>query len=204
MAKTKRRVRLSPEERSTQLLTCAIRVFARHGLGRGGHAAVAREAGCSVPTVFSYFPTRDDLVTAVVDEVARFVIAQADRYHASGDGGPEAVLQHVRAFADSVNSDPDHARILLEWSTSVRDEGGVWQRYLDLQEQIVRKIARTIQRGQRARKIPKAVDAADAARLLVGCSHMIAQMNLTGQDPETVAHFVEVLVSTALRLPRPR
>ena len=37
--------RLSPEDRRRQLLDCAIRVFGRRGLGRGGHAEVASEAG---------------------------------------------------------------------------------------------------------------------------------------------------------------
>jgi len=59
--------RLDPSERRPQLLQCAIRVFARRGLGGAHHAEISREARVSIPTVFFYFPTREVLVMAVLD-----------------------------------------------------------------------------------------------------------------------------------------
>ena len=73
--------RLSPTERRTQLLTCALRVFARRGLGEARHAEIAKEAGVSIPAVFFYFPTRADLVDAVLCEVERFYRTMADEIH---------------------------------------------------------------------------------------------------------------------------
>ena len=60
------------------LLRCAMRVFARRGLGAARHAEIARAARVSVPTVFFYFPTRKALVSAVLEEVARFFTEMAD------------------------------------------------------------------------------------------------------------------------------
>jgi TetR/AcrR family transcriptional regulator, hemagglutinin/protease regulatory protein len=50
--------RLDPSERRPQLLECAMRVFARRGLGSARHSEIAKEAKVSVPTVFFYFPSR--------------------------------------------------------------------------------------------------------------------------------------------------
>jgi TetR/AcrR family hemagglutinin/protease transcriptional regulator len=79
----KRATRTSPELRQAQLLACAMKVFARLGIGRAVHADVAREARVSVPTVFSYFPTGDALKIAVVTEIDRFLVLLAH----SGHGG---------------------------------------------------------------------------------------------------------------------
>ncbi len=64
--KRARAQRLDPAERRPQLLQCAIRVFARRGLGGAHHAEIAREARVSVPTVFFYFL---DWSTATREEI---------------------------------------------------------------------------------------------------------------------------------------
>jgi AcrR family transcriptional regulator len=66
------RRRLSPGARRAELMACALAVFARRGLGEARHAEIAAEAGVSVATVFVYFPTREALVDAVLDEVDGF------------------------------------------------------------------------------------------------------------------------------------
>src|SRR5690348_6718582 len=102
--------RLAPTERREQLLTCALRIFARRGLGEARHAEIAKEAGVSVATTFFYFPTRTDLVTAVLDEVERFYCAMAECMHRQALPAPQIMLNHARTFADSVDSHPDYAR----------------------------------------------------------------------------------------------
>ena len=67
------RTRLPPEQRRTQLLTCAIAAAAEHGLARVTHAHVAERAGVSVSAVHSYFRTRDDLVGATLAEVEAYL-----------------------------------------------------------------------------------------------------------------------------------
>ncbi|HEY2487591.1 MAG TPA: helix-turn-helix domain-containing protein, partial [Candidatus Binataceae bacterium] len=70
-ARHRRARALDQNERRTLLLRCALCVFARRGIGAARHAEIAREAKVSVPAVFFYFPTRQALVSAVLDEVAR-------------------------------------------------------------------------------------------------------------------------------------
>src|SRR5215831_11115554 len=79
---------LEKVERRALLLQCAMRVFARRGLGSARHAEIARAAKVSVPTVFFYFPTRTVLVSAVLEEVARFFTEMADRVHSQRAPAP--------------------------------------------------------------------------------------------------------------------
>ncbi len=192
----KRADRLEQAERRAQLMRCAMRVFARRGLGAARHAEIAREAGVSVPAVFFYFPSREELVTAVLDEVDRFLMDMAERIHASDRPAPEILLEHARAFAASVDTHPDYARVWLDWSTAIREE--IWPKYLDFQERMVAIIADTIRRWQNDRGIASDVDIEDDARLMVGSAHMVAQMKFTRVPPEKLEHFLRTLVSAAL------
>lgn len=188
--------RLDPAERRPQLLQCAIRVFARRGLGGAHHAEIAREARVSVPTVFFYFPTREALVMAVLDEVARFLTEMAVRIHSGGGAAPRIVLDHAQAFADSVETHTDYARVWLDWSTAIREE--IWPHYLEFQENIVAIIANTIRRWRLEHKIVDD-EAEDDARLIVGSAHMIAQLKFTRCPADKLEHFLRTLVRSTLR-----
>ena len=187
-----RAARLPPEERRRQLVECAVRVFARRGLDAGRHAEVAEEAGVSVPTVFTYFPTREALVEAVLDAVGRFFLDLADRVQREDRPAPEALLAHARAFADSVDTDPDYARIWLNWSSAVRE--GVWPRYLKLEAKLVERLAENVRRGQREGDYANDVTPEHAARLGLGAAHMIAQLKFSGAPPDEVESFSRTVV----------
>ena len=192
----KRASRLDQADRRAQLLQCAIRVFARRGLGAARHAEIAKEAGVSVPAVFFYFPTREELVIAVLDEVDRFLMEMAEQVHSSGRPAPEILLAHAQAFAASVDTHPDYARVWLDWSTAIREE--IWPKYLDFQERIVALLARTIRRWQTERGIVNDVDIEDDARLMVASAQMIAQMKFTRVPPEKLDHFLRTMVAAVL------
>lgn len=194
--KRSRAPRLTPNQRREQLLSCALRVFARRGLGEARHAEIAKEAGVSVATTFFYFPTRTDLVTAVLDEVERFYCAMAEQMHQHSLPAPQVMLNHAMTFADSVDSRPDYARIWLDWSTAIRDE--VWPRYLQFQESIVQIIEKTIRRGQEEGSLSTALDSGDEAHLLFGSAHMIAQMKFSRQPAEKIERFLHTLVRIAI------
>jgi TetR/AcrR family hemagglutinin/protease transcriptional regulator len=176
-------------------LQCAIRVFARRGLGGAHHAEIGREARVSVPTVFFYFPTREALVTAVLDEVARFLTEMAVTIHSGAGDAAQIVLAHAQAFADSVDTHTDYARVWLDWSTAIREE--IWPHYLEFQENIVAIIANTIRRWRVGRGITDD-DAEDDARLIVGSAHMIAQLKFTRCPPDKLDHFLRTLVRSTL------
>ena len=192
----KRAKRLPPADRRQQLLECAVGVFAQRGLGRAAHADVARAAAVSVPTVFAYFRTRGVLVRAVLDEVARYFNVMADRFHHPESSGARALLSHAIAFATSVDSDPDYARVLLEWSTNTRED--VWPLFLRFQEAMFQRCADTIRRGQKDGDIDPSIDADFASLMIVGASWMLIQMSFTRWPVERVHRFMLAQLRGAL------
>jgi len=71
----KKRVYRSPlrDERAvqtrTRILDALVEVMARNGIAELSIPLIAREAGVSIPSVYRYFPTKRDLITAL-DEYA--------------------------------------------------------------------------------------------------------------------------------------
>lgn len=53
------------------ILAAALRLFAERGLAGTGTALIAAEAGVATGTLFLYFPTKADLIGALVVDVAR-------------------------------------------------------------------------------------------------------------------------------------
>ena len=161
------------------------------------HADVAKVAGCAVSTVFLYFPTRDDLVDGVLDEVEGFYRELAAQVHASAAPAPEVLLEHGRRFRASIDSHPDHALILLNWGASVKSR--VWPRYLAFVDGMVQSHRATIERGMREGSVAADVDAEAAARLIIGHAHMSAQLKLSKFDSAQSDALSATIVSALLR-----
>ena len=146
--------------------------------------------------MFFYFPTREALVKAVLDEVARFLTEMTvdDSFRATAP--LRRLYSHTRRRSPILSIRiPDYARVWLDWSTAMREE--IWPHYLEFQENIVAIIANTIRRWQRERGITDD-EAEDDARLIVGSAHMIAQMKFTRCPAEKVDHFLRTLVRSTL------
>ncbi len=118
------RTRLSPQKRKLQLMEIALEVFAKRGIGRGGHADIAEIAQVSVATVFNYFPTREDLV----DDVLNFVVRQYSNFltdHIDLDLDVKTNLQTLcKEMVKLAMTDCHWLKVWFEWSASTRDE--VW------------------------------------------------------------------------------
>ncbi len=194
--RTTRSKRLPPAERRAQLLACALRVFARRGLGRAAHAEVAEEAGVAVSTAFLYFPNREALVDAVLDEVERFYLGMAERIHTPEQPAREVIRRHGSAFLDSLESHPDHTRVWLDWSTAYRN--GIWPRYEAFNDQLIANHRRTIERGQAEGTIAADVDADLAARFHIGSALMHVQMKLRGLDEERLRKIGRTVLAASL------
>ena len=190
------RRRLSPAARRAQLLDCALAVFAERGLGRAGHARIAEAAGVSVPTVFHYFPTREALLDAVLDQVEAYFIALAEDVYRGAGATSERLVAHGLAFLASVESHPDQIRVWLDWSTAIREH--VWPRYLAFQERLVALVADAIEAGRTSGELPDRVEPESAARLFVGNAHMAAVMSFAPNTGIDLPGHVRQAVATLL------
>lgn len=84
--------KVSPERRR-RILDAARYLILRQGLKATTMEAVAREAGVAKPTLYSYFPDRDAVFHAIVDELAAEMIGGFEAALA-GDGD---VVQRIGA-----------------------------------------------------------------------------------------------------------
>ncbi|BBU06217.1 TetR family transcriptional regulator [Aeromonas allosaccharophila] len=198
-AEIRRRTRLSPEARRSQLMECAIEVFSRRGIGRAGHAEIAEQAKVSVATVFNYFNTREELVDEVLAEIERFVNQMLSQ--AYGDQGSifDKIQRHVRLSVDAAYDQPDYAGIWLEWSSSVREE--VWPRYTRLLDQCLELIASELQTAMDAGEITSVLSAQDLARSLTGFGYVMMQMINQPKRParEEVTDFLFKYVTAPIQ-----
>jgi len=192
------RHRLSQAERRAQLLRCAVADAAKVGLGRLTHAGVARESGVAVPTVFAYFGNRTALVEATVDEVKRFYLELAARWHRPEIPARAAIEGHVKAYYDSIHSALDYAQVWLEWCTAVRNEFGIWTSFLDYYERMVGLLASSVRRGQKQGTIGRSVNAVDASRLLVSCGVTITQLHFMQRDRREITRYFNCSLRLAL------
>ncbi|CAN5167909.1 TetR/AcrR family transcriptional regulator [soil metagenome] len=190
--------RMSPAARLEVLTEAALQVFARDGLGAARHARVAETAGVALATVFHYFPTRTALVDSVLAEVDRRYISGLVRAAAEQDApAPEAILNLLMSFADSIDEAPEHALIWLEWSTAVRAE--VWSAYLAFHQRATAGIAAIVQGGIERDEVKASLDPMDVAHIVVGLAHPIAHMKFSGSSRETIEHAMNALVGQYLR-----
>lgn len=180
-AEIRRRTRLSPEARRSQLMECAIEVFSRRGIGRAGHAEIAEQAKVSVATVFNYFNTREELVDEVLAEIERFVNQMLSQAYSGNGSIFDKIQRHVSLSVDAAYDQPDYAGIWLEWSSSVREE--VWPRYTRLLDQCLELIASELQTAMDAGEITSVLSAQDLARSLTGFGYVMMQMINQPQRP---------------------
>lgn len=185
------RRRLPPKERDAQLMKCAVRVFARRGLGEARHAEIAVEAGVAVSTVFVYFETREVLVERVLGEVNRAILDMATLNHQTDNKEDDIIRRHIEAFIRFAEEEEDLAKVWMDWSTAIRDD--IWPSYVKLQEDVISIIAGTIDKGQSKGTIRNNMKAEELARLMVGSAHMLASMQFLSRDKSEIASFATTL-----------
>jgi AcrR family transcriptional regulator len=178
-------------------MRCACR-----GLGSSPHAATAKEAGVSVATVFAYFPTRTDLMRAVVKDVDRFYEALSRKEFSKNLSATDTILQLLEGCAMAVTTDPDRTKISLDWSSSLGQED-LWPLFLEFHRRSVVRIATIIRRGQREKKIPASVNATEAGLIIASSGQTTLLMVLTQTPMKTIRHYQRQLVHGALHLPPP-
>ncbi len=170
------RTRLSPQKRKLQLMEIALEVFAKRGIGRGGHADIAEIAQVSVATVFNYFPTREDLVDDVLNHVVRqfsnFLSDTIDLdVHAK-----ENLANITNGMTRLVVNDCHWLKVWFEWSASTRDE--VWPLFVTTnrtnQMLVQNMFVKAIERGE----VCAEHEPADLATLFHGiCYSLFIQSN---------------------------
>ncbi|MEL0250625.1 MAG: TetR/AcrR family transcriptional regulator [Novosphingobium sp.] len=184
---------MSRESRAAQIRDCAVAVFAAEGIGHANHAQVAAAAGVALPTLFYHYPDHAALKRAVVAKVSHFLLDAIGRSAiAEGAGGLCAIERILIRLARSLDEQPELAAIWLDWSTARSDD--VWPEYLAFHETAQKLVKPLIHRAQADGDADSGVDAADAARVVVGMAHMVSQMYLTQRHSAEIDDAIHRLV----------
>jgi AcrR family transcriptional regulator len=98
-----RPLRADAERNRRRVLDAAREVFARDGLGAGVDE-VARAAGVGVGTLYRRFPTKEDLLRAVVQDLTSTVVDEIESAGADDDPGEAfAAVAHALAASTARN-----------------------------------------------------------------------------------------------------
>ncbi len=109
---------LSAEKRE-KLITTALRLFAAKGVQNTSTAEIAHEAGTAAGTLFLYFPTKQDLINALVLEISK---QEGETIHNLLTPGLSARDQFFTIWDGSIRWLLDNP-LAYQYSQQVRDSG---------------------------------------------------------------------------------
>ena len=67
------------DDKRTQILYAAIEIFAKEGLERGKIADIAKQAGIGKGTIYEYFKSKDEIFSAIENQMVNDGLAQVEQ-----------------------------------------------------------------------------------------------------------------------------
>jgi TetR/AcrR family transcriptional regulator len=128
--------RMSGDERRQHLIDAALHLFATNGFRGTTTKAIAQAAGVSEGIIFRYFPTKEDLYTAILNHKARQqgidrTLDMLRRTMAAQDD-EALVLQLALKIFENYRRDADFERLMLRAALEGHDLARVSQRTLGM------------------------------------------------------------------------
>ncbi len=133
--------------RRQQILDAARVCFLRDGFHNTSMQDVIREAGLSVGAVYRYFPSKNDIITALAEQVIGQVVTVFDELAEADPPPPLATTMQVAVDIVTSQTGPDGTlRLALQiWSEALRDP--VLAEFVD---KVYRRLRHTLVRIARA------------------------------------------------------
>ena len=159
-------VRLTADQRRSAILAAARHEFASRGFRGARTAAIASGAGCSEPTLYKHFPSKQALFAAVLRDATDLMKEMVDALMAAG-GGPMAGMLAVaeRATSDPLIIETIRLRTL---AAGLVDDPQVRAALTASVDEVRGCMAAHIAAGQAAGEIRSDIDPDDAAWILYG------------------------------------
>lgn len=111
---SRRRARLTGEERRRQIIEAAAALFARKGFGGTTTRQVAVAAGISEPTIFKHFATKEALYAAIIEAKTQTEAILESAGPPARRGDDAGVLRALaKEMIGRTQSDPTLMRLLL-------------------------------------------------------------------------------------------
>ncbi|WP_157719088.1 TetR/AcrR family transcriptional regulator [Halopseudomonas salegens] len=114
-----KRQRKSAEQRTRDILDAATQVFARNGFRGADVQHIADQAGVGKGTVYRFYPNKEELFRAVVDDAMQRLTAQIDAAVAGIDDPFDYLRISFRAYMAFFQANPDTIELFVheraEW-----------------------------------------------------------------------------------------
>jgi AcrR family transcriptional regulator len=193
--KRARASQMQPEERKQQLLRAGVACFAAKGIGGTKHADLARACGVAVPTIFSYFPNRDALVSSILDEVGQALLDNVIKPAQDLPDPAQRLGATAPLYTDFAAREPDYVKVWLMWSMHFAAD--IQSHFREFENTLVDALAEMIREG--AATDDPDQDIHDRARMITASSAFLAKMVFDGvsekRRQEFVAHVLAPLVN---------
>jgi AcrR family transcriptional regulator len=163
-----RAARAEGREARDELLTAALRVFARRGYREAGVEEIAAQAGYSKGALYWHFSGKEELLDALLEE--RIDAPMRDRFALLASAPPEhdMSVEATRAFAQQLAEQRE--AMLLEreyWSLAIRDPE-LRARYAERQTELRGALAAAMEARARHLGTPElTMPAQDVARIVM-------------------------------------
>jgi len=182
--------------REQAILDAATALAAESGMGAVQIAAVAERAGIAAGTVYRYFPSKTDLVAALIETLAERELAAVRAAADSAPGPLSALAACIAAFAARAL----HARRLIWAITAEPVEPEVDRLRRDFRRALAAELATRIQAALVARHLPE-LDADLAALAVVGAliEGLIGPLALAPTDEAAAREAAQSATLLALR-----
>jgi AcrR family transcriptional regulator len=188
-------------ERRAQLVRAAGGRPLPKGWARVSLATIAQQTGVSNPTAFLYFRDREALLKAIIEEVDHFYRTMSEQCHDAGRPPMKRIYEHLFTFLDSIDSERAYAVAGLEWSTHFRNEYGLWDAFIEFQEFVILRMAKSVRQCQQEGSVDRGVSASDSGRLIVAGAYALTQLKLVKRRRAVIVSFLEQMLRQAPTLP---
>ena len=185
----RRAQQMAPEERRLLLLELAIQAFAEKGIDAAKHADIAKAAGVSVPTVFSYFPTRAALVEAVLSAVGEFY-CQLVKHSLEAETPLDRLYLSAADMVEAVQLKPNYVKVWLMWSTHFAPD--MQSRFQYFETRVLDMLCEVVSFGDKKKHSRQ--ERQDKARLLLGAGGMLAQLAFRGEKRARQEKFIKNVI----------
>ncbi len=163
-----------------RILAAAEEVFNEHGAA-GSTEDVARRAGVSVGTVFRHFPTKQDLLAAIIKDLLQRLKDEADRLVRDGD--PATAL---RAFFSYLVTETAEQKTIVELLAGVGTAVPVDAAITGFAD----TLERLLQRAQAQGNVRPDVTTDDVVALLISTTQGAVRV---GWDPRTRERVLSII-----------
>ena len=147
-----------------RLLEAAAREFASHGLAGANINRISLAAGLAKGTVYNYFPSKEALFAAVVQEACDRVVSDASRHAATTTR--ERLLAMVAADVELARENEAFARVMTREALS--GDPVAFQRIVSAAEPFLSRVEQILRDGAERGEVRRDVPVSELALLLTG------------------------------------